>query len=380
MKRALVLVGASVGALTALALAWAQAPAPSLKFLGAPATTRPGEEVAIPLPQVSRIIQGKTMTVVVKESAPCGERASEPSFRLEGNTLHLSYDLTSAITPPEARGCVATSVFTLHNLPSPASNELEIEEFAPPGAAHAVAVVSGGPISMRFVGTPAGVGMGEAKREVVQSRHADRLTVIVYEPAPCGSRPVEPVAALSEGTLNLHFKLRPAPTTSEGACVATAVFALRNLPQRELQIAVEAVKEEAPAAAAAAPSELMGMRFFVGVPATTTTGEAKREVLQSRRGDRMTVIVTDPAACGSRPVEPAASIAEGKLHLQYTLAAPVTAAEGPCLATAVFALHHVPAGDMQIAVDANYLKVKQAAGMPEGPKPVKVMKVPPKGE
>jgi len=375
MKRALLMAGAVVGASTALA----QAPAPSLKFLAAPAAEGVAEEVAVPLPQVSRIVQGKSMTVIVKESAPCGERASEPAFKLDGNTLRLSYDLTTAGVAPGAHGCVATSVFTLHNLPAPAANELEIAEFGPISEGHALPVVSAGPVGMRFVGTPAVAGMGETKREIVQSRHADRMTVVVYEPAACGSRPIEPAASVSDGALNLRFKLTAGGAGGAAPCVATAVFALRNLPQGELKIAVDAGKKEAAPVLAAANSELMGLRFFVGVPATAATGESKREIVQSHRGDRMTVVVTDPAACGSRPVEPAATISGGTLHLQYSLAAAVESAEGPCTATAVFALHHVPDRDLKLAVDTNYLKVMQATGMPAGPQPEKVVHVPAAG-
>jgi len=366
----------ALGALLGSSAVLANAPnPPGMDFLGAPAVQRSGEEVALPLPQVSRINQGDTTTVVVKESAPCGARGTEPAFRLDGNTLHLSYDIASAGPANGKSGCVATSVFTLHNMRAAAFTELEVAEFGPAGQMHSLPVLGSGPLAMRFVGTPAASGMGEVKREVVQSRHGDRMTVVVYEPASCGARPVEPAAAMEGRELKLAFKLAPvAGAAAEGSCIATGVFALRNVPVDESNVAVNVERLPAPPAAPASDYAAGGLRFFVGVPAGN--GAGKHEVQQSRSGDRMTVLVTDPAACGSRPVSPTASVESGVVHLSYTLApASATPGEGPCAATAVFALQHLPQGDLKVAVDTNYVKVLTADQVAAPAAPTKVIPV-----
>ena len=97
---------------------------------------------------------------------------------------------------------------------------------------------------MLFRSVPATPSANPPERKIVKSQRGDRMTVVVSEPAACGSRPVEPVARLADDSLYLHFALAPSTAPDKGACVATGVFALHNLPDRQLQVAVDTTSQK----------------------------------------------------------------------------------------------------------------------------------------
>jgi len=89
------------------------AAATTMGFLAAPAQAQADRKAERSLAQVHN---GDTLTVVVHEPAPCGERAQNPSYQLLGQELTVRYQLPQAKTPGAA--CIATAVLTFHGLPA----------------------------------------------------------------------------------------------------------------------------------------------------------------------------------------------------------------------------------------------------------------------
>ncbi len=301
---------------------------PSMKFLAAPAVA-----VAAAQPALLRLHQGIHTTVVLKDAAPCGERASAPSYTVEGNSLKVQYQL--AADTSAAHACVATTVFSFVNLPQ---REFQVAAQVTRTGARvlASAAPAGVPVpapSLRFVSTPAVAALVPAQRLVLQSRNGGRMTVVVKEPAACGARPVEPSLSLGADSLRLRFELASTGVTPAAAsCVATATFAVRNLPDRALRVEVADVATRRLAPVVANPVSMN----FLAVPAMATVGLSPRDVFSARLGDRLTVVVREPAACGERAGEPSFELAGGRLAVHYALADEPAGDAAPCTAVMAF--------------------------------------------
>ena len=106
MKKSLVCVTIMMGA----GAASAQNTTPTMTFLAAPAVAGAAGQ-----PAMRQLQRGDTATIVLRDSAACGQRASSPAFEIQGDELQLHYRLPAMAT--QGGGCVATSVFTFKGLP-----------------------------------------------------------------------------------------------------------------------------------------------------------------------------------------------------------------------------------------------------------------------
>jgi hypothetical protein len=177
-----------------------------------------------------------TMLVTVKDAAPCGARAVNPSFRIEGGTLRVDYELAGGGSAGGAN-CLATEVFRFHSLPD---RPLQVVATALPAPeSMAMAARAPDPFRLGFLATaavPAKAGAGERLSSV---RTADRMTVVLRSPTRCGARATAPSAEVSGGTLHMRYSVPAIPAAAE-ACVATEVFTVHNLPDRDLTVVAEA--------------------------------------------------------------------------------------------------------------------------------------------
>lgn len=55
------------------------------------------------------------MVVTIEDPVYCGQEASKPSFSIEGNSLHLGYELSA--TWQMEKNCMLVSQFTVFNVP-----------------------------------------------------------------------------------------------------------------------------------------------------------------------------------------------------------------------------------------------------------------------
>jgi len=101
-------------------------------------------------------------------------------------------------------------------------------------------------------------------------------------------------------------------------------------------------------AACAAPPAQPAMTFLAAPAIPLHTGTAP-SVVHSRHGDRMVVVVRAPAACGQRLSRPGVLLEHGTVRLSYR--APEDG-ERNCIATAVFALHGLPSGEIEVVAAA----------------------------
>jgi hypothetical protein len=109
---------------------------------------------------------------------------------------------------------------------------------------------------------------------------------------------------------------------------------------------VTAASMVATAAAQAGPS-----MAFTSVPAVPATQSVRHAVMQSRAGERMVVVVKEPAACGARPTEPRFALDDGVLRVGFRLPA---AAARTCVATAVFTMKGLPPEPVAVLADAQH--------------------------
>lgn len=206
--------------------------------------------------------------------------------------------------------------------------------------------------SMHFLALAATQAPGSISSQLMQSRHRDRMVVVVKEPAACGQRLSAPSFAVDEGVLHLGYR-RPAASAQQ-SCVATGIFTLKGLPQRPLTVAADAVHagfgtladNRGPSAGEAdAQRSQAGPRLamkFIGGQAKRVTGTVQRSVRQMRKGDQMVAVVTQPVACGTRLIEPSVALDEHALALRYGMTE--SAGGAMCAATGVFSVKGLPAG------------------------------------
>jgi len=102
--------------------------------------------------------------------------------------------------------------------------------------------------------------------------------------------------------------------------------------------------------ATAAPAQANPSMSFLSAPAVREQGVVQRTVMQSRAGDRMVVVVKEPAACGARPAAPRLALNDGVLHVGFSLPPTTTPA---CVATAVFTVKGLPSEPVSVLADAD---------------------------
>lgn len=286
------------------------------------------------------------MVVIAKDPAQCGEKARDPTFEISSGAVRLGYTLSAA--RGAALDCTATTILTLNNLPS---GELQVAADARSETVMAVRTPAQGvAIPTKFLGVQAIQEAQFHERRIYQQRNGDAMTIIVKDPAQCGQRPVDPSVVVKGGEVEVGFSL-PQDTSEDGRdCVATAIFTVQNLPDRNLQVAVnEQIKPLE--ITAGSDGESAASMTFKGVPAVPTSGFHGQVVLQHRERDRLVVIVKDGANCGERPEGASFRLNGRSLQLNYGLPSIKAASygESPCAATAIFTLKNLPPVDLRVA-------------------------------
>jgi len=97
--------------------------------------------------------------------------------------------------------------------------------------------------AMQFNASPARAVDGRALRALIEERIADRMIVIVKEPAACGERLSAPGFRLAGSRLELLYEV---PAAGAAPCLATAVFTFRGLPEREFTVRAQRAGVRAP--------------------------------------------------------------------------------------------------------------------------------------
>jgi hypothetical protein len=192
-------------------------------------------------------------------------------------------------------------------------------------------------------------GMALAAR--VEQRAGDRMVVRVSEPAHCDTRISAPEFALGGGELRLQY-LVPAPPVGAGACLATALFSFRNLPEAPVTVVASAQPVPAPEALAVADSDNGLAPGFLALEAGPVHGVAQRFLEEVRSQDRIIAVVGEPAACGSRLSDPSVELAGSRLAFHYKVAAP-EGGNAPCAARAVFSLRGLPDRSFEVVALAS---------------------------
>jgi hypothetical protein len=106
------------------------------------------------------------------------------------------------------------------------------------------------------------------------------------------------------------------------------------------------------AASGARAADAVPSMKFVATMAAPARGTPQRSITQSRSGDRMVVVVQEPAACGERPAAPSFDIDGQRLTIRYRVAAPAKAGPGACFATAIASFHDLPSGELKVVAVA----------------------------
>ncbi|HEX7156104.1 MAG TPA: hypothetical protein VF229_02755 [Burkholderiaceae bacterium] len=215
-------------AAAATAVASASADAPSMKFLSVPASI-----AADAHPGVFEYRLRDALTVVVREHADCGQRPSDPSFRVVDGALRLGYSLPETSVMTSGAPCLATAVFTFKNLPEPRLHVFADARRMPTLVA---ASGSGSGASMKFMAVPATVDGGSGEREVLEHRSNDTLTVVIRDRAECGRRPADPSFDVADGKLLLRYNVPTGDAATQPACRSTAIFTLKHLPEGRLEV------------------------------------------------------------------------------------------------------------------------------------------------
>jgi hypothetical protein len=204
---------------------------PTMAFLSVPAAP----ESSVGPPAVLQFRHQGEMVVIARQWAPCGQRPTDPSLDLRSGTLHVSYGLTGGESTSTGQGCVAAGIFTVKGLPD--------ETLAVAADTHpipAIAQASAPGPSMTFVSVPAIEQPKTIKPMLLQYRHGRELVAIVTQRSECGQRPTEPSFEVAGGIANVGYRV-PAGDT----CMATGIFALKNLPERNLIVSVYVNGEQA---------------------------------------------------------------------------------------------------------------------------------------
>lgn len=217
--------------------------------------------------------------------------------------------------------------------------------------------------SMQFLAAPAKQEQGALTPTRVQSRLGDRMVVVVKEPAACGQRLTDPHYVLSDGVLRLGFRL-PAADAQAQACIATAIFTLKGLPPEPVLVQTEAGAAMV-AQARPDPASTLPVKFLAGA-ARPVDGIAQSEVRQVRSGDQLIAVVTQPAACGTRLLDPSVRLDESKLALRYRVTEAASQAKS-CAATAVFSVKGLPERELTTVAEATRRRASAALEMAAAP-------------
>jgi hypothetical protein len=83
-----------------------------------------------------------------------------------------------------------------------------------------------------------------------------------------------------------------------------------------------------------------------------TDGAPQRALVQSRTGDRMVVVVKQPAACGARLTDPHFALNDSVLRVGFRV--PAAASSAPvCVATGIFTMKDLPSGSLSVLASAD---------------------------
>jgi hypothetical protein len=340
MKRQLSMCGiAAIGIGCVVAPALAADAAPLMSFLASPGIAQSGEEHGT---QVTWSRHADTIVAVVKSASACGQRAADPSVRNLNGTLELGFEIAGA--PDSTPACVATTIFTLKDLPASTLRVAASVREAPVAAAATEARPE-----FTFMSVPAADAGSLGNSWTYQRWVQDSLLVIARDPSDCGQRHADPSVQLRGGTLSISYGLPLSqPEGATGNCAATAIVSVKNLPRRDY--VVETNPRYAPAAEAAGPESAVTMSFM-GVPAFSSADSYLPQVSHHKDQDKAVVIVRDRAACGDRPAEPSFSYHQATVELRYTLPEndAATATEAQCASVAIFSFRNLPEGHLRVS-------------------------------
>jgi hypothetical protein len=312
---------------------------PSMSFLAAPAVQTEGAAQR----GLLQAREGDRMVVVVKEPAACGERMSAARVAVIEGVVHVGFRVPAAGSAAPA--CLATGIFTLKGVPSqPLFVLAEADRAAglPPPENPTPQP------AMKFLAGEARPVEGGARASVRQVRYGDRMIAVVTEPAACGSRLADPAVALEQSKLVLRYEAA-APAGEARPCAATAVFTVTGLPSRDMGAVARPAPLRHLAAARGGASDASGPTMrFQGVPAVAAPAmQAQRSVVQVRRGDAMSVIIREPAACGERPDRASFQLERGRLWVRYRMPG-AQPRQGRCVATAMIAFRGLPPDELRV--------------------------------
>jgi hypothetical protein len=203
--------------------------------------------------------------------------------------------------------------------------------------------------TMSFMSVPAIAQSRAGEPGIIQQRNKDAMVIIAKERAQCGQRPSEPTFDLQDGVVHVGYSVPGSVESAAGACVSTAIFTVKNLPQQDLQVAVD-THGAPPASTATARLEPSPQMSFVSVPAISDSISAKPETFKYWRQGELIVVAKERAECGQRPADPAFDLEGGTVHVSYSLPG---GAESGCMATAIFTLKNLPGQPTQVVADAN---------------------------
>jgi len=111
---------------------------------------------------------------------------------------------------------------------------------------------------------------------------------------------------------------------------------------------------------------------FLAAPARQEQGALTPTRAQSRVGDRMVVVVKEPAACGQRLTDPHYVLNDGVLHLGFQVPAADAQAQ-TCIATAIFTLKGLPPEPVLVQTEAGAAMTAWAQTDTASPLPVKFL-------
>jgi hypothetical protein len=204
---------------------------PTMAFLSVPASP---ESSAGP-PKVLQFRHQGEIVVIAKQWAQCGQRPTDPSINLGGGTLHVSYGIAGGESTSAGQECVAGGIFTVKGLPD--------EAVTVAADTHRVAALARAPEpgpSMTFLSVPAIAQPNTIQPMLLQYRHGREMVAIVTQRSECGQRPADPSFEVTGAIANLGYRV-PAGDT----CMATGIFALKDLPERNLIVSAHVNGEPA---------------------------------------------------------------------------------------------------------------------------------------
>jgi len=207
-----------------LQLAGAATAGPSMTFLAVPATAD-GANHYDALVQSRRDSQ---MVIISRQSTSCGQRPTKPWFEQHGAILRVGYFLPDGGQQEGAKACTALGIFTFRGITDPATKAIADVKRIPVPSRGSPAVASGP--KLVFLAAPATIRAVAGQPGVSNSAASGRRILVAKVPALCGDRPSDPSFDQKSGALHVNFEIAGPPAGAAGACVATAIYAFRDLP------------------------------------------------------------------------------------------------------------------------------------------------------